>query len=287
MKTTGRVSKLSRAFTLIELLVVIAIIAILAAMLLPALSRAKMKAYQTACLSNQKQLGLALVMYAGDNEDKVVPYTFAGGAYYGGGFWGNGGDPAAGMAGMTPAQAEVFIQGLLKNSNPLYQYAPNVAIMHCPGDVRYKKLTLAAGWSYDSYSKSGNIGGPAYPATSWASPSYSKLGEMLYSSKTFAFMEDADYRNYNVGCWNVNVSMAGGSPTIVWAGTDPVAMYHGNISTCTFADGHAESHKWLDRVTVAAGNNAANAIAASLVGLSPTSPDAVFISDNFRFPGWK
>lgn len=262
------------AFTLIELLVVIAIIAILAAMLLPALNRAKLKATLAADLSNHKQIVLGALMYAVDNQEAVLPFRNAGG------FW----TASSGLPTGTPAQALAYVQNCLRTNNPLYQYAPNVAVYHCPGDTRTKKATLAEGWAYDSYSKTQNVGGEDYDTYWGAGATYTKMTQISAASSTFYFFEDADERHINVGTFVVR--WATGGNTFTWV--DPPAMYHGDVGTSSFADGHAEGHRWRNSQVIKAGKLAANGQNPGLSApASTTKPDSDFIHDNYRFPGWK
>jgi prepilin-type N-terminal cleavage/methylation domain-containing protein/prepilin-type processing-associated H-X9-DG protein len=275
-------------FTLIELLVVIAIIAILAAMLLPALGRAKQKGQGIACLSNMRQSNLASFMYASDNNDYISPCMM------GGGFWGPPNTPSSDYLGMAStinaqpgtAAAQAYVESLFR-TGPLFQYVPNPAIIHCPGDLRYKNRSLGQGWAYDSYSRSENFSGTDALGYYWGMDSPCiKYADAKNPAQTFTFFEDADPRGFNMGTFTVIWNL--GSQTFTWG--DPAAIYHLNSCNQGYADGHAGSHRWTDGTILAAGKAAATGASWGTIGTigGPTSGvDYEFIRQNWRFPGWK
>ena len=256
-------------FTLIELLVVIAIIAILAAMLLPALSKAKLKATMATCHSNQKQLAYVWIMYADDYAGVMLPYVNRTDVYIGAGYYVATDIPAG--TSTTIAEQQTVTQ--LKAS-PLFPYANNTGVFHCPGDLRYKRLKVGAGWAYASYSKAEGMSGGGWNGQ----VPYLKLSAIQLPSLAFDFIEEADPRGYNEGTWVMD--------NTGWV--DPFAIFHGNISTFSFADGHAESHKWLDAKTIKAATDSANGFSSFFwPGGTKINPDFVWVWNHYRYQTWK
>jgi prepilin-type N-terminal cleavage/methylation domain-containing protein len=273
----------SRAFSLTELLVVIVIMAIMAALLMPALSKAKNQATAAACLGNQKQLAAAFHMYSQDNSDRIVQmadYTTGEIFYPAGGFWSG---PATGPGWPNAGDAIAASQDGLRSSNALYFYCNNVWVYHCPADPRMTRnptTNNASGWAYDSYARTQNLGGEPYDDYWGAGATYTKMSAIFQPGVTFSFFEDADWRGYNVGTWVVNWM---GRHGFEWQ--DPPAIWHVNVCSVGFADGHAELHKWNDSTIVSAGRNAADGHANSDWSGPQAGADYQYVYDGYQFPG--
>jgi prepilin-type N-terminal cleavage/methylation domain-containing protein/prepilin-type processing-associated H-X9-DG protein len=250
-------------FTLIELLVVIAIIAILLAVLIPALNAAKKQVTGTICMSNLTSIVKSWSLYIDDNNGKLcntlVPrdpqfasqaYWLTTGAFNGpykdNAWWVNPPHNSQKVyTGDTPFPCYLKDEDNGNASGVLAPYFGGTKILHCPADKTYLLSTDRGGMR--TYSGTDLMNGER-PNNRYC---VRKFNEIYTPADKFVFLENTDFRGWNMGSWMFNYGdILANPPTHSWV--DSMAVFHTDRNTFGFADGHAEKHKWEDGTTISA-----------------------------------
>ena len=232
----GRDAQGKQAFTLIELLVVIAIIAILAALLLPALSKAKIKAQAVGCMSNYRQLQFCWTMYVQDNNDTLPPNASTSG----------GGRAAYSATTNSWVEGNAWTDPDASNvqNSLLFAYNRSVGIYKCPADRSTVRDLGAArrsrSVSLDRYMN--YLPGPGDGGACWQ-----KLSQIRSPSPAKAFVYIDEHENsIDNGLFYVIERTTPTPASWTWYWVDFPSLRHQGGCGLSFADGHSEIWKFRD-----------------------------------------
>ncbi|HUT45794.1 MAG TPA: prepilin-type N-terminal cleavage/methylation domain-containing protein [Sedimentisphaerales bacterium] len=261
--------KKPKAFTLIELLVVIAIIAILMAILMPALNRVKEQGKRVVCLNNMKQLTLTWIMYADENDDKLVNGEADEGhdgqcllpdlnhPRHPREMWWTGDDCASGYMQGAQLPQETQIRAI--KAGALYPYCKDEMLYRCPTGIRGEMRTYTITDAMNGLRRTGTYSGKTGIRVGRTVLWVKRRTEIIAPgpSKRLVFLDEGRVTPDSYACHYQQATW--------W---DPPFVRHGDGSNVSFADGHSDYWKWEGKKTLETGK-----MANPLHQMVPSTPE--------------